>query len=184
MFSYETGMKVDNVRGVGEKMEVMYTNLEDGSEKMILADLVIAADGANSKIRQSMIPNLVPEYVGYVTWRGSVPETAVSDTTKEVLANRVVLSGLVKAILSRKLLKTLSSLNPRLSPLLKMYTTDTTYHLRTPHQKINSNLYGSGTNTFPSPPRNSKKYSQTPQMSSIQQPYHAEKCNPEFGRKS
>lgn len=90
-FIYETGMRVDDVREVGEKMEVVYPDLEDGSEKKMQADLVIAADGANSRIRRKLIPDLAPEYVGYITWRGSVPESEVSDGAKEVLANRVVL---------------------------------------------------------------------------------------------
>ena len=39
------------------------------------ADLLIAADGFRSSIRALFLPEVQPQYAGYVAWRGVVPET-------------------------------------------------------------------------------------------------------------
>ncbi|KAI2474716.1 UbiH 2-polyprenyl-6-methoxyphenol hydroxylase, partial [Pyrenophora tritici-repentis] len=44
---------------------------EDGTEDTIPADLVIAADGARSYFRSLVLPDVKPEYVGYVAWRAA-----------------------------------------------------------------------------------------------------------------
>ena len=41
---------------------------EDGAS--LKADLLIAADGIHSPIRQKLIPNSMPRYAGYTCWRG------------------------------------------------------------------------------------------------------------------
>ncbi|KAH8774323.1 hypothetical protein F5883DRAFT_546618 [Diaporthe sp. PMI_573] len=41
-------------------------------------DLVIAADGPNSSIRTRYLPSVERRYVGYVAWRGTVPESDMS----------------------------------------------------------------------------------------------------------
>ena len=46
------------------------------------ADLLIAADGFRSGIRALFLPEVKPEYAGYVAWRGVVPE---ADLPKSVL---------------------------------------------------------------------------------------------------
>ena len=38
------------------------------------ADLLIAADGAQSPARRLLYPELEPQYAGYVAWRGTLPE--------------------------------------------------------------------------------------------------------------
>ncbi|EQB18925.1 FAD binding domain-containing protein [Novosphingobium lindaniclasticum] len=38
------------------------------------ADLLIAADGAQSPTRRALLPDLKARYAGYVAWRGTVPE--------------------------------------------------------------------------------------------------------------
>jgi len=35
------------------------------------ATLFIAADGANSEIRRRLLPDVLPNYAGYVAWRGT-----------------------------------------------------------------------------------------------------------------
>src|SRR5258707_2672320 len=39
------------------------------------ADLLVAADGFRSSIRSLVLPEVQPEYAGYVAWRGVVPES-------------------------------------------------------------------------------------------------------------
>jgi 2-polyprenyl-6-methoxyphenol hydroxylase-like FAD-dependent oxidoreductase len=46
------------------------------------ADLLVAADGFRSSIRGLLLPEVQPEYAGYVAWRGVVQE---SDLSTDVL---------------------------------------------------------------------------------------------------
>lgn len=52
-------------------------------------DLVVGADGANSVVRRFVAPGQsTARYVGYSTWRGLVPETAMLDGAGDVLLDR------------------------------------------------------------------------------------------------
>jgi 2-polyprenyl-6-methoxyphenol hydroxylase-like FAD-dependent oxidoreductase len=62
----DTGVSVD-VRGFGP----------------VEADILIAADGAQSPIRRGFLPNLEAEYAGYVAWRGTVRE---QDMPQDIIA--------------------------------------------------------------------------------------------------
>tara|TARA_R110002003_G_scaffold107_10_gene9035 strand:- start:157 stop:1422 length:1266 start_codon:yes stop_codon:yes gene_type:complete len=52
------------------------------------ADLVIAADGPSSSIRAMYLPEIERKYAGYVAWRGTVPETEVSQAAKDVFVEK------------------------------------------------------------------------------------------------
>ena len=45
----------------------------------VRADLLIAADGLRSMVRQTLVANAKPQYVGYIAWRGMVEESALSE---------------------------------------------------------------------------------------------------------
>ncbi|MCS6890702.1 MAG: FAD-dependent monooxygenase [Rhodovarius sp.] len=47
----------------------------DGSTEE--AELLVAADGFRSTVRSLLLPEVAPAYVGYVGWRGLVPEAAM-----------------------------------------------------------------------------------------------------------
>jgi 2-polyprenyl-6-methoxyphenol hydroxylase-like FAD-dependent oxidoreductase len=51
------------------------------------ADLLIAADGFRSGIRALFLPEVQPEYAGYVAWRGVVPETDLPRSALRVFAD-------------------------------------------------------------------------------------------------
>jgi len=57
--------------------------LADGS--VIHADMIIAADGFRSAVREQLLPNVQLQYAGYVAWRGLVDELALSIATRDAL---------------------------------------------------------------------------------------------------
>lgn len=86
--TYKTRRVVQDIEHAGEKVNVSILDLATDTTTVIGSDLVIAADGAHSAIRRKLCPEIVPQYAGYVTWRGRVPESAVSTKTREVLQDR------------------------------------------------------------------------------------------------
>ncbi|ROT41235.1 FAD/NAD(P)-binding domain-containing protein [Sodiomyces alkalinus F11] len=55
------------------------------------ADLVVGADGPDSFIRAKYIPESKRRYVGYIAWRGTVPESEVSEATRDVFKRSVTI---------------------------------------------------------------------------------------------
>ena len=60
--------------------------LADGSHHQ--ADLIIAADGFRSTIRQQFLPDVNLQYAGYIAWRGLVDESALSISTHKALFDK------------------------------------------------------------------------------------------------
>ncbi|WP_454726006.1 MULTISPECIES: FAD binding domain-containing protein [Cupriavidus] len=56
---------------------------EDGTQET--ADLLIGADGGNSRVRQQLWPRAQPSYAGYLAWRGLLPEDAMPDVARQAL---------------------------------------------------------------------------------------------------
>ena len=54
------------------------------------ADLLIGADGANSTVRQLLLPRHQPHYAGYVAYRGLVDETDLDPETAALMTERFV----------------------------------------------------------------------------------------------
>ncbi|RMZ71495.1 monooxygenase fad-binding [Pyrenophora seminiperda CCB06] len=67
------GYRVSGLTEHDDQLVVAYKG-EDGTERAMPADLVVAADGARSYIRSLVLPDVNPEYVGYVAWRASIKE--------------------------------------------------------------------------------------------------------------
>ncbi|PQE04665.1 Monooxygenase FAD-binding protein [Rutstroemia sp. NJR-2017a BBW] len=85
---FDTGKQVTSVARVhddDEAVEVTYRDLQNGDQEGTLrADLVILADGANSSVRTKLFPEVERKYVGYVAFRGTVPEAEVSEEAKKI----------------------------------------------------------------------------------------------------
>lgn len=94
--NYETDKHVQDVSYDGTKVAVAYTDTAAGTSNVLQADLVIAADGGHSAVRKMLIPGLEPRYAGHVTWRGAVPVSAISEASRLVLQDRIILFRTVR----------------------------------------------------------------------------------------
>jgi 2,6-dihydroxypyridine 3-monooxygenase len=52
-------------------------------------DLLVCADGIDSSSRQRLLPEVRPQYAGYVAWRGTVPESELSTEAFERLRDAI-----------------------------------------------------------------------------------------------
>ena len=77
---YHSGATVTDIANGQERATV---TLSDGSS--VHADLVIAADGFRSAVREKFLPEARLKYAGYVAWRGLVDEAALSSETHAAL---------------------------------------------------------------------------------------------------
>ena len=81
---FELGKRCTNVTDGDQLITIEYDDLINGGSGRYQADLVIAADGANSIVRECLIPKPPKVYSGYVAWRGTVPEHEVSEATRRI----------------------------------------------------------------------------------------------------
>lgn len=73
------------VTGVAQDRDTATLILDDG--RTVTVDLVVAADGPRSTVRERLLPGIVPRYAGYVAWRGLVAEDAVARDVGERFAD-------------------------------------------------------------------------------------------------
>lgn len=82
---YEHGCTVTNVESAGEQgVKLTWTHKDHGEGQTAEVDMVIAADGPSSTVRSLVEPSVERKYVGYVAWRGTVPETELSESARQV----------------------------------------------------------------------------------------------------
>lgn len=74
--AYVQGVGVAALRRHSHGVEVQ---LSDG--RSVAADLLVAADGIRSTVRGAVAPDAQPVYSGYVAWRGTIDEAAMSART-------------------------------------------------------------------------------------------------------
>lgn len=68
-------------------VKVEFEDLE-GKKDCAEADMVLAADGPSSTIRKLLTPEVERRYVGYVAWRGTVPEAEVNETLEKTFVDK------------------------------------------------------------------------------------------------
>jgi 2-polyprenyl-6-methoxyphenol hydroxylase-like FAD-dependent oxidoreductase len=68
------------VRAVRQTDRQVVLEMESGDT--VTADLLVAADGLRSTVRQQLLPDVRPQYAGYVAWRGLADEAALSARTR------------------------------------------------------------------------------------------------------
>ncbi|KAK5233435.1 hypothetical protein LTR47_005528 [Exophiala xenobiotica] len=99
--SYEYGRSVTGLHDVGDKVEVAYERMREGESTKdhagkpltMMADFVIAADGQSSHTRNMLLGGMGGQaadrkYAGYVAFRGTVPESELSEAAAAVFVER------------------------------------------------------------------------------------------------
>jgi len=77
---YQPGMSLKSFEQAGGKVRALFA---DGSSAD--ADLLVGADGMNSTVRQKLLPEVEPQYAGYVAWRGAVTEVEVPSAYRDTI---------------------------------------------------------------------------------------------------
>jgi len=94
---YDQGKAVKNIRYADSSVIVDFEDLvnkaSDGRGS-VRADLVIAADGSTSHIRQLLRPHLKHTCAGYVAWRGTVLESEVSEEGRSTFQLKTTLHAI------------------------------------------------------------------------------------------
>jgi 2,6-dihydroxypyridine 3-monooxygenase len=82
--SYHLASEVVDFMQTRTKVEV---TLADGARAA--AELLVCADGVQSTARRRLMPGVQPAYAGYVGWRGTVSEVALSERALGVFAGAI-----------------------------------------------------------------------------------------------
>lgn len=62
--------------------------LEFADGRRVDGELVVAADGIRSTLRQQLLPDAKPQYAGYIAWRGLVDEAALGEATRAAIFDK------------------------------------------------------------------------------------------------
>jgi 2-polyprenyl-6-methoxyphenol hydroxylase-like FAD-dependent oxidoreductase len=81
--SYRLGM---SLRRVEQESAAVTAIFADGSR--ITADLLVGADGVRSTVREQFLPDVVPNYAGYVAWRAMLEESEVPPAIRAEIFER------------------------------------------------------------------------------------------------
>lgn len=85
---FDIGKRVTDVAFTDGVVKLKFEDLINGGGGDVQADLVIAADGFRSTIRQLLVPSISLTYSGYLTWRATILESCISDETLQAFRDR------------------------------------------------------------------------------------------------
>jgi 2-polyprenyl-6-methoxyphenol hydroxylase-like FAD-dependent oxidoreductase len=83
--AYRGGMALTRVDQDAEGVTAAFN---DGTQ--VRGELLIAADGLHSTVRTQLLPDIRPQYAGYVAWRGVVEERQLPPGFAELMLNCMV----------------------------------------------------------------------------------------------
>lgn len=76
------------VSGLSQTDDRVTLHLADG--RTFDGDMAVFADGMGSTGRSILLPDVTPDYAGYVAWRGIVPEAELSGAAQTLVADAMV----------------------------------------------------------------------------------------------
>lgn len=76
------------VVGFDDTGDLVTAHIADGSSAT--GDLLVFADGFSSTGRSLLMPEVAPQYAGYVAWRGTTPESALSELARTDVADAMI----------------------------------------------------------------------------------------------
>ncbi len=80
---YHRGLGLTHVENFADGVRAHFDN---GAQMQ--AELLVAADGIRSTVRTQLMPSVVPQYAGYIAWRGLIEESALSAATHAQLFDK------------------------------------------------------------------------------------------------
>jgi 2-polyprenyl-6-methoxyphenol hydroxylase-like FAD-dependent oxidoreductase len=86
--TFRFGTRVTGVDYIDGKVNVQFEDIQSGTTQILSAGVVIAADGSNSGIRKELLPDVKREYLGYMCWRGTVPEDRIEEKWNKLYAEK------------------------------------------------------------------------------------------------
>ncbi|KAF2877984.1 hypothetical protein BDV95DRAFT_624603 [Massariosphaeria phaeospora] len=86
---FKNGARVTDIKDLGNKVLVQYEDTIRGASDSISADLVIAADGTNSFVRNVLMPDVKRQYAGYLCWRGVTQEKLIDDEWNQKYSGKI-----------------------------------------------------------------------------------------------
>lgn len=86
--TYDYGHQVTDIDFRKPEALSIKARTSKGEDVTLDADLLIGADGPSSTIRKFIDSNVQRKYAGYVAWRGTIPETKVSQAATDVFVEK------------------------------------------------------------------------------------------------
>lgn len=93
LVTYDTHKKVVNISRsdtLDAPIDLSIVGSKPQELEHFRADVVIGADGPNSCVRDKYMSNVRRQYVGYIMWRGLVPENEVTLETRELFESAII----------------------------------------------------------------------------------------------
>jgi 2-polyprenyl-6-methoxyphenol hydroxylase-like FAD-dependent oxidoreductase len=142
--TFRSGARATSVNEFGDQAEVKLLNIESDMTEALKASIVIVADGSNSGIRNTLLPDVKREYLGYMCWRGTVREENIDDKWNELYAERATLHLMDKTYLLKQVSARYRNQTTSLTCFVVILSRQTTEFL----PRASVYIIGFGTRTF------------------------------------
>jgi 2-polyprenyl-6-methoxyphenol hydroxylase-like FAD-dependent oxidoreductase len=97
--NFRSGTRVTGVESVNGKIDVHFEEFDTGKAQKMSASLAIVADGSNSTIRKVLLPDVKRGYLGYMCWRGTVPEDQIDKKWNKLYSEKATFHLMSKTYL-------------------------------------------------------------------------------------